>query len=472
MPETTAPVAPPAAPPPAAPAAAPAPAKTDVNVPELMKMLMRDVSAEEESGDAEISKKKKEELAAPASHAAAKPAPAAAAPAAEPEIKVRRPKKERPPLPVANEPPRAVAPAARPATATEVMPDPEAGRKFEEGLEENEREMLTDAKFLESKWPAKYKGMAARVEKFLKEHIELTQKPDFDDQDPEYQRWVAENQPKLSRAEIRQIEQERIADGVRKENDGRFADLHFRTFAKEKEPEVDQVGRSAYAEMTNASLPDEVGTVLREQIAKLGPQKGYEEALKTHRMEIETAEGVLAAAADDIKEFHRLNVKDPQTGRTLSEFIDDPARDSSPGKEKYQQHQRLAAMVDGVCEEFKDGGGEDVIRDGKWFVTRKEWLRLRPDARGRFWTFTNKEIVDRAKRGIKAVISSAIQQKHEYLKYRGFSRAAASATPAAPPPVNTPKPAPLPSAVPGGGAEPPNGVSAIARGLATALDRG
>ncbi len=436
-------------------------------------MLMRDVSEEESTGDADIAKKKAAEAAAkpPEDKTKAPGAPASPAAPAEPEIKLRKQKKERPALPLANEP--AARPAVpEPAARAPAAPDPELARKFEEGLEPNEREMLDDAKYLETKWPEKYKGMAGKVEKFLRDHIARTEGDDFDDQDPEYQRWVQENQPRLSRGEIRQIEESRIADNLRKENDGRFADLHFRAFTKEKEPEVDRVGREAYAELANASLPDDVGNVLREQIGKLGPQKGYEEALKTHRMEIETAEGVLQAAADDIKEFHRLNVKDPTTGRTLSEFLDDPSKDPSPGKERYQQHQRLLQMVDGVCEDFKANGGDAVIRDGKWFVTKQEWLRLKPEARGRFWTFTNKEIVNRAKMGIKAVIAGAIQQKHEYLKARGFSRQQASAAPAAPVLPSTPKGPPPPAPVPGGGNEPPSTVSATARSLASTLDRG
>ncbi len=466
---------PPVAPPAAAPSPSAPPADTTdkiktEHVPALMKMLMADVSEEEASGDPEIAKRKEEEKnKAPEPKPGEKTPPKVEdAPPASPEMGVRRKKKERPALPTVDDAPPPPPPAPR-------APAPEAdtSKKFEEGLEENEREMLADARDAEKLLGDKHKGLSAKTEKFLRDNIAWTEKPDFDDQDPEYQRWLRENTPQLSRADIRQIEQVRITENLRKDNDRQFADLHFQTFAKEKEPEIERLGQQAYTEMTNAALPDELGTLLRDQIAKLGPQKGYEEAMKTHKLEIETAESVLMAAADDIKEFHRLNLKDPKTGRTVSEFIDDPSKDSSPNKEKFQQHQRLANMVDGVCEGFKAAAGEEAIRDGKWFVTRKEWLRLRPEARGRFWTFTNKEIIERAKSGIKGVIETAIQQKHEYLKSRGWSRAAASSSaPSAPPPTSTPKAAPAPAPVPGPSGEPGGGPSATAKNLATTLNAG
>lgn len=461
------PVAPPAAPSPSAPGAdAPDKIKTEY-VPALMQKLMQDVSEEEAAGDPDVGKRKPEDKKPAEPKPGDPPPPPKPGDAPPPpEVGVRKKKKERPPLPTVDDAPPPPPPPPAPRAPAAAAPDAEAARKFEEGLEENEKEMLADAKFLEEKFGDKYKGMSAKVEKFLRDHIAWTEKPDFDDQDPEYLRWVDSNMPKLSRAEIRQIEETRITESLRKDNDKQFADLHFQSFTKEKEPEIDRIGQQAYTEMTNAALPDDLSTLLRDQIKTHGPQKGYEEALKTHKLEIETAETVLMAAADDIKEFHRLNMKDPKTGRTVSEFATDPANP------KFAQHQRLANMVDGVCEGFKAEAGEEAIRDGKWFVTRKEWLRLRPEARGRFWTFSNKEIIDRAKTGIKGVIAAAISQKHEYLKSRGWSRAAASASAPDAPPKSTPKAPPPPAPVPGPGGEPGGGPSATAKNLATTLNAG
>ena len=66
-------------------------------------------------------------------------------------------------------------------------------------------ETLDDARFLEKRFPDKYKGFAAKTEKFLRDHKAMVKQPEFDDQSPEYQTWLQQNQPKLSRAEIRVI---------------------------------------------------------------------------------------------------------------------------------------------------------------------------------------------------------------------------------------------------------------------------
>jgi hypothetical protein len=440
----TAPVAPSeTAPVSSAPAAgSPEVDKIKDSIPELMKQLMRDVTDDEAAGEV----KKKEP--APPADSNAKPEgeksadKKPAAPVEEP-IKLRRQKKERPALPVVDDtPPPPAAPAARPAAEVAA----ESGKKWEEGLEENEREMLEDARILEKVNPAK-KGLAAKTEKFIRDHIAFTQRADFDENDPEYKQFLEANAPKLTRTEIRAIEENRIAENLRRENDSKFADLHYRSFVKEKEPEIDRIGQQVHSELVNNQLPDDLAKILRENIAKHGGPKGYEEAKKTHLLEIETAEAILAAAADDIKEFHRLNTVDPQTGRTMVEFA------SSPSSPKYEQHKRLGDMVANICEAFKNSAGEEAIRDGKWFVTRNEWLRLKPEARGRFWTFSNKEIIDRAKAGIKGAITGAIEQKWAYLKARGLTRQQAQAAAAAQPPKPTPRTPPAPAPVPAGGDE-------------------
>lgn len=451
------PVAQPSAP--AAPAAAaPVAEKQHEGVPELMKLLMQDVTAEDRGETEEKKEEKKPEPAA---------APAAAAPAApaaleEKPVRVRKPKVERPALPIEEKKPAPVA-AALAAPVAPVV-DQET---FEKGLEENEREMLDDARELEKATGDKHKGIAARTEKFIRDNIAWTQRADFDDQDPEYLKFLETNQPKLSRSDIRLIETARISAGLRKEYDGKFGDLQHQTFVRDNESKIEQVGQSAYAELTNSALPDDVKAELLTQIKAHGPQKGYEEAMKTFKMEIETAEEILVAAADDLKEFTRLNTKNPETGRTMVEFAVDP---KNP---KFAQHQRIVSMIGDICEEFKNTAGENAVRAGKWFVTREEWHKIRPDQRNRFWTFTNAEISQIAKTKIKPVIAQAIEQKTKFLADRGWKRSTASAAPAAAPaPERSSPPPPAPSPVPGAGAQPGGGVSAETAKLATHLAAG
>lgn len=423
-----------------------------------MRMLFEDIAAEE-PGDEEAKKKAEDEK-----KKSAAPAPAAppAAPDPEKPLRVRKAKVERPALPLDEKRP-APSPAALPPPAAPAAPDTKA---FEESLEENEREMLSDAKDLEKRFPEKYKGFAARTEKFIRDHIAWTERAEFDDQDPEYRQFLT-GQPTLTRGEIRQLEEARISDNLRKEYDGKFTSLQHQTFVREHEPKISQLGQQVYSEIARTALPEDVLKELTDQIAKHGAEKGYTEAVKSFKMEIETSEEILAAAADDIKEFHRLNTKDPVTGKLMVEFATEQANP------KFQQHQRIASIINDVCESFKNNAGEDAVRAGKWFVTREEWHKIRPDQRSKFWTFTNAEIITQAKKNIKGVIAQAIATKTQYLKDRGWSRSSQAAPPAPPPPTPTGRPAPGPAPVPGAnGPGATGGPSQMAKDLAARLNAG
>ncbi len=301
-------VAPPpsaAAQPPPPPVAPPAPAGDEKtphkDVPELMRLLMADVT-EEDAG-----KPKEKTDDAPKPTAADAPPPAAAEP--DKPIKVRKPKVERPALPID------VAPAARQSAPPAPAAAPDDAKKFEAELEEGERETLDDARFLEKRFPDKYKGFAAKTEKFLRDHRAMVKQADFDDQSPEYQTWLTQNQPKLTRSEIRTIEEARIGDSVREESNKRIADVEHRSYVRDEEPKIEALGHQVYAELANTQLPDDVSKVLKDAIAAAGgdPQKGYAKAIETHKLELETAQSILTAAAEDLKEFERITRQHPDT---------------------------------------------------------------------------------------------------------------------------------------------------------------
>lgn len=388
-----------------------------------------------------------------------------AAPADEKPITVRKEKLVRPDLPLADAP---KTPAADTAPFT---PDP----AWEKSLEESEREILEDAREAERLFPEKYKGLAARAAKFIKDHADLTAKEEFDDQDPKYQQWLHANQPKLSRKDIREIEEARVTQRVRGEYDGKLQDFQHQMFVRDHEPKILDEGRSLFAELSNSVLPDD--------IAKAVKADGFEKAKEVYGLELETAQNVLSVATDDIVEFRRITLKDPVTGRPLQAVLEkpptgDPA-DPAFQRElaRYHQHERLSNLVGWLNNDFKTKApAAEQFKNGRWFVTRDEMREIRPDQRHRFWTFTNAELIERAKANVPASVREAIERRREQMKKLGWSAPApksapAKAAPDAPAPVptnaaRTPVPAPVPA-----GGDVTAEVDARAKRLAQQLER-
>ena len=63
-----------------------------------------------------------------------------------------------------------------------------------------------------------------------------------------------------------------------------------------------------------------------------------------------------------------------------------------PTNPKFAQHQRLRQITDDVCDAFKNSPEGMQPVNGKWFVTKAEWMQIPVARRGEFYTFTNQQI--------------------------------------------------------------------------------
>lgn len=421
----------------APPAAAPAPesneAKPLFSADKLPSLVRRLMDVTNDGPD------KKEEAKEPAKDAKAETAKAEVkadaksdAKADEKPITLRKPKVSRPALPV-------IEPAKPAVAAVAAKPDP----KWEEALKENEREMLSDAREAAELVPGKYKELPTKVEAFLKKHSDIVNREGFDEQAPDYKAWVEANMPRLNRKEIREIETVRVTGEVRKEQEAKFADLKYDLYRKQKEPEIEQHGQALYNNLVAVGMPDE----LAEAVKKDGAVK----ASSAMKLEVEAIGDVCARTADQIKEMVRLTEKDPATGRPLAIEATDP---SDP---KYAVHERLRAVMDEACSRFqKEAPADKQFVNGRWFVTREEWSRVRPDARGQFWTFSNNQLIEYMKSQVKPQVEAEIAARRKRLEGYGFTRTQAAPAPAAPPPTPpatgnaAPRGAPIPGAAESG----------------------
>jgi hypothetical protein len=398
----------------------------------LFKML-------EESGDPLREEPEKKEVpAAPVAAEPAKPAPTAT----EPPVKVSKKVAKRPELPI---------PAADPAPAAPVAkPDPApVDSNWEEGLLEEEKIALEDAKFAEKVSP-KHKGLADRMGRFLREQKKyLQENPDVDENDAGYKKILA-MQPSLSASDKREIADARIEERVNKKHESKFADLEQEIYVRDEEPKIENEAKQIRHYLAFNALPKEMLSVLKD--------KGIDTLRKEYADEIEVAGNLINTLVDDSKELLRITRINAKTGRPIEKAAD------TPQHQKWEQHNRISMMVNEVCNDFhKTAPESEKVRDGKWFVTREEWARLPANARHQFWTFTNseqhvREMINRAMGWMPSAIEQKIKERHEALKVRGYERRRSEVvTPPAAPPVASsapsaprPTPAPAPSSTPAG----------------------
>lgn len=362
------------------------------------------------------------------------PKPEEKAPEEKP-IKARRKKKELPPLP---EPEPAPAPPVAPKPA-----EPAAEEAVEANLLEEEREQLELARYAEKKFPEKHKGLGAKVLKFMKDHaayLEAARKQDptvsFDADNEDYQAWLQRNKVSLSPRDVRALELEKVRDEVRTEAERETSSIREELYRRDEEPKIKREADTFYTALAQEAVPEE----LREAIAKDGAAK----AKAAFPVEYRIASEVTAGAAADVEEFLRITRKNPATGKTVKPY--DPNN---------EQHVRLLNFITKTCADFEQWGGDHRMRDGKRFVDRETFFKLPAEKRARYWTFSNKELIDLVKISAKERIKERIEAEYKAREEEGFvrkPREAAASAPPPPPPTSTPPP--RPSAIPAK----PNGV--------------
>lgn len=365
----------------------------------------------------------------------------------DPGIRARRREERRPELPL------------RKAPAAAAPPKPEPPPFKEEELEEAERQMISDAREAEELFGDEHKGLTSKVNRFIAENIKKTSEPDFDPESSDYQHWLEENRPTLTAAQARKIDEARITRRVRADNGKEINGLKHRLFKNNEEPRVAQLGQQIFQEVGPTVLPADVVAETRRLQKELGVAAGTKKAREDFKLEYDIAERIVGHAIEDMKEFDRMGRVDQETQMPMVEFDG-----------KNPQHQRLMRMQRDICTEFSNSKSPDRLRDGKWFVTRDEWVQLEPSERHKFWTFSQKEIIDRAKKKLPAIVTAAIKAKSDELASFGARRERPGAKPGAgDDPARSRAPGIRPSPAPAGDAGGAGGVSAGARSVSARL---
>lgn len=351
----------------------------------------------------------------------------------DPPVKVKR---KVPPAPKLDDTP--TPPATPPAPPPEEID--------ESDLIDEEREQLEIARTAERMDP-KYKGLAARQAKFFKDHaayLAAAKKADphasFDEDNEDYQDWLRENAVKLSPREREAARVWQVREEVRRESDDKLNEVRDEVYRTHEEPkvrgEVDEFFRGL------------VGEALGDEIKELVKKEGSDKFREVYPVEHKIASAIFHEASSDIEAFTKLTRINPATKRPMMPF-----------DEKNPQHSRVLQFIELTCNEYeKEAKG--LMKDGKRFVTRDTMARIKPEERGKYWTFTNKEIVSRARETAAAAYKQAVAAHYDELKRGGWERKPRGAKPAEPPaPGTKPPSAPRPAPIPDPGTPPAEGVS-------------
>lgn len=447
MPTETAPQPPVAAPAAITPPAAPAVTKVETPINTVTQKPISEAAHNlfrllQESGDP---MKEEAEVETP------KPTPEpveAAAPAVAEEpavVKVSKKTPKRPDLPIAKE--ETPAPVAAPT------PQP-TDDKWKESLMDEEKVALDDAEFAEKVNP-KHKGLAEKMGKFFRDQKKyLEEHPDADENDAAYKQ-ILDRAPKLSAVDKREVAEARIEERVSKKYESRYTGIEQELFTRDEEPKIEAESQQIRRHMAFNALPEEMLNVLKEK----GFEKGTASLMAEYADEMEIAGNLINGLTEDAKELLRITKVNPKTNRTLGEVAQD---EKHP---KWEQHNRIAKIVNDVCEDFKKTAPQgEQVKNGKWFVTREEWAKIPANQRSQFWTFTNSEsdvrdMIRHAMGWMPSAIAQRIKANDEKMKQRGYvrNRTPAPVVPVATPPVpvastSTPRPSPTPapSATPAG----------------------
>ncbi len=431
-------------PPPATPPAAPAGDEKAKDRGTRIWKLLQDDSAEPPGKKPETPKPADPAPAAPAAPAAAAAPTDPTAPAPDDKT-IKAPKKR--PIDKRPEPPTAAAPAA-PAAVTAPAAAPANDDEWESSLIPEEKQLLDDAAEAESHLPGR-KGLKEQVKKFVKEHQKyLADHPelDGDKEDPatqeaetKYERWLKKARPSLTESEQREVSEKRIAARVAQPLEQKTQQLEHELFVRDEEPKIVQRGEQVRSELNTNAMPAEIVEFAQKHGVDVARQE-FADELKIHNR-------VVNMASACYQELIRLGTINPKNGKALASLEVDPAKDPA----RAEIHELLGKIIPGVCDEFKETATKtDLVRDGKWFVTREEWNNGYSKFPGQYWTFTNKEIAERSLRGVPAAIQRGIEAHREEMKSRGWERRKFTPGPAVPPAV----PATPLSSAPGPGASP------------------
>ena len=328
-----------------------------------------------------------------------------------------------------------------PSPEQQAPPEPEPVDPFVDELMDSERELYEMATYAENRMGRK--NLGKQYLDFLKQNKEYLEKrsqedPHFNaEQDEEYVKFVQRNQPNLSKRDIGKIRDEmlmekaegRILDRLRPYID----DLQQKQYMAEVMPRVNQAKQTFYRDLLGAT-PEELHEVIKKD--------GLKGLSESNPLEYR----VLAHAAQEYQQ--------------MADYLIEVSAQLHPvGSPEYTpppHGQKLDNWIHSQQSSFIESGVKNTRRDGKDFARREEFSQLESSQPGKFWTWSDEDLLHLLSASAKIRIKDGIKAKQAELAayMRGQGQEAPAPQQAAPKqqaPAPTPKrqtPSPRPGGVP------------------------
>ncbi len=299
---------------------------------------------------------------------------------------------------VAAEPPKAEAPKPEPKA------DPDA--EYVAGLTDEQKEELAEADFAEAHFGEKYKGRRKKLIDFYKAaDAKLVANPDLINNEEEFGKLMS-GKPKMEaydqRKVIRGMAAEEAERKVEEKSKAKYDELDERTRRAELQPGVASVVKTfdegVSAVMEDGDDKDIVATVFKK--------------LK---------EDPAAAAADYPLETTAI-AHAQSTHRELAHTYTMLVNNLVKFDAKNEQHMWLFNFVDRQSKVFLEKGGKELVRDGRTFVPRGDPRLKEPGAGEKWWTFSNRQVMELLALNAKGEARARIEQTTKWAEDNGFAR--------------------------------------------------
>lgn len=267
---------------------------------------------------------------------------------------------------------------------------------FVNNLLDEEKQRYDLAKKAEQLSP-EFKGLAKKYLDFAKEVDEYTKKKLAEDDEYDFQsdktfKDLAKKNPLTPQLE-KKIEREEIKAEILSESRREIEEVRRQQFVSEQKPQVDQM-LEQFKESTIEMLPD--------YFAKAIEEEGLEVAKEKYPLEFDLADQHAAATNMAVREFLEVS-------RGLKPF--DPANNL---------HQAIYGFISKESKLFLETAKpEELERDGKKFLPREDFAKLKPDERQKYWTLSNQQILKLVRMREKEALAKAIETEKERLKRYG-----------------------------------------------------
>lgn len=306
--------------------------------------------------------------------------------------------------------------------------DPDAD--YISGLDEDRKYDLEVIRFAAVANPDKYKDAPSKLLAFYKKvdgFIAEKQKedPKWDgSDDSEYADFLRANNPSLPKSEMRRIEREMIAKDaearVEQKYQPKFEEADRRVRAQELKPEIDQATEGFRADVMR-KMAESTDPALAP-VAAVVKTKGFtndawKEAEAADKMVAKQVQFFTARAVELGREYLEL-----ATGvKPQARF--DPALPPTAEPNKVAQKQAtLFAFIDRQEQVLTGAPASIKTKDGKTFVTRREYSGMNDQQRARHWTLGHDDVLDMLALVAREQAEMTVKSRLKELEEEGFVR--------------------------------------------------